>query len=131
MRSYLLAVGTVVGWSLCPHLGTAQALVQTLAGSGAAGLVDGAASTAQFNNPYGVTQDALGNTYVADAFNHAIRKISPGGLVTTIGGTGSFGYADAATGTLAAFNDPKKLFRTRPGTCTWPIPATAASAKYS
>ncbi len=94
---------------LAPQFSRAQATVNTLAGSGTPGLQDGPAPTARFNTPYGVTQDALGNTYVADAFNHAIRKISAAGVVTTIAGTGSYGYVNSPVGTSAAFNDPEKV----------------------
>jgi DNA-binding beta-propeller fold protein YncE len=54
----------------------------------------------------GVTVDSAGHVYVADYNNHLIRKITPGGEVTTLAGTsGEAGSADG-TGTDASFNGP-------------------------
>ncbi|HWP45135.1 MAG TPA: NHL repeat-containing protein [Blastocatellia bacterium] len=71
----------------------ARGRVSTLAGSGAAGLEDGRAAEAQFDGPLGVAVDREGNTYVADTYNDAIRKISVDGTVRTIAG-GVAGYVD-------------------------------------
>jgi serine/threonine protein kinase, bacterial len=79
--------------------------VSTFAGSGAFGYADGSGSAAQFSAPAGVAVDASGNVYVADEYNARIRKITPQGIVTTIAGTGSFGFADG-TGNIAEFNYP-------------------------
>jgi sugar lactone lactonase YvrE len=80
------------------------ATVSTFAGDGTAGFNDGATSSAQFNNPYGVAVDSSGNVYVADYFNNRIRKIS-GGVVSTLAGDGTQSYLDG-TGTAARFNFP-------------------------
>ncbi|VDA99937.1 hypothetical protein S1OALGB6SA_1011, partial [Olavius algarvensis spirochete endosymbiont] len=55
--------------------------------------------------PYGVAVDSSGNVYVADSYNHRIRKITPAGVVSTIAGTGTRGSADGA-GTTALFDSP-------------------------
>jgi sugar lactone lactonase YvrE len=78
--------------------------VSTLAG-GKEGFVDGLGAAAAFNTPSSIALDHLGNLYVADTGNHAIRRIAPGGAVTTLAGNGSPGYVDGI-GRAAQFNGP-------------------------
>ena len=83
----------------------------TLAGLAEAGLgwYDGAGSSARFNYPYGVAVDLAGNAYVADSYNHTIRKITPAGAVSTLAGlAGTPGSADGI-GSAARFNTPTAL----------------------
>ncbi len=80
-------------------------IVSTLAGNGAIGFVNGSGITATFNNPHGVTLDAQGVLYVADADNHCIRKITANGVVITLAGTGIAGYNDGI-GANAQFSFP-------------------------
>ena len=82
-------------------------VVSTLAGlAGSSGSSDGTGSAARFNGPFGVTVDASGNVYVADTHNNTLRKVTPGGVVTTLAGqVGSSGSSDG-TGTAARFNLP-------------------------
>jgi hypothetical protein len=78
--------------------------VTTLAGGDTAGAADGTGSAARFDNPGAITMDAS-HLYVADTWNHAIRKIEiASGVVTTIAG-GSAGSADG-TGLAAQFRFP-------------------------
>ena len=71
-----------------------------------AGSADGTQLSASFNQPKGVAVDSNGNVYVADAGNDTIRKISPAGVSTTLGGVpGVAGSADG-TGAGALFNQP-------------------------
>jgi hypothetical protein len=73
--------------------------------SGSPGLVDGTGSQSKFNNPVGMVSDSLGNLIVADKLNHVIRRISPGGFVVTLAGTGVPGHLDGAAN-AAQFNQP-------------------------
>src|SRR5690606_24004366 len=57
-------------------------------------LLDGDLETAVFHSPKGMVADKQGNVYVADSGNHAIRKISTDGQVTTIAGDGILGHND-------------------------------------
>ncbi|MEG3790495.1 NHL repeat-containing protein [Lysobacter sp. CCNWLW3] len=82
----------------------ADGSVATLAGSDE-GFRDGLGAAAAFDTPSGLALDAAGNLYVADTGNHAIRKISPQGAVSTVAGDGSAGYLDGP-GAVARFNGP-------------------------
>ena len=76
--------------------------VSTFAGLvGVYGDADGATNNARFHSPIGVTVDGAGNVYVADANNNEIRKITPGGVVSTFAGV-STGSTDGP-GTNALF----------------------------
>jgi len=78
----------------------AGGVVTTLAGAaGSPGAVDGTGAVARFGFPYGIAMDTAGNLYVADASNHAIRKVTAAGEVTTVVGTpGKFGVQLGALG---------------------------------
>jgi sugar lactone lactonase YvrE len=80
-------------------------VVTTLAGSGQKGFVDGAGAEAGFMNPKGVALDSIGNIYVGDMKNNCIRKITPGGVVTTLAGSGKAG-SENGRGAEASFNKP-------------------------
>ena len=85
-------------------------VVSTLAGSGIVGISsegyhDATGTAAKFYGPSGVAVDSSGNLYVADTFNNRIRKITPAREVTTLAGSGEWGYKDA-TGTAAQFRSP-------------------------
>jgi hypothetical protein len=85
-------------------------VVSTLAGLvGIPGSLDGTKAGAQFYQPQGVAVDNAGNVYVADTWNHTIRKVTSAGVVSTIAGSaGSFGSADG-TNSKARFYWPASL----------------------
>lgn len=62
----------------CIRMITPDGDVSTYAGQNKAGMTDGIASTAEFNNPEGCQFGPDGALYVADYSNHAIRKIEEG-----------------------------------------------------
>ena len=68
--------------------------ISTVAGNGTAGYTGdgGSATSAQLNHPDGVAVDALGNLYIADGYNHRIRKVTPGGIISTVAGNGTGGF---------------------------------------
>ncbi|MDA9887899.1 NHL repeat-containing protein, partial [Flavobacteriaceae bacterium] len=84
-------------------------IVSTLAGlsGNIGGFANGTVAAAKFNSPTGITTDASGNIYVADASNHKIRKITPEGVVTTFAGS-TAGFADGI-GTAAQFDYPHHI----------------------
>jgi sugar lactone lactonase YvrE len=85
---------------------TPAGVVTTLAGKGVGGFADGTGSAASFSFLQGIAVDGTGNVYVADMENHRIRKITPDGVVSTIGGTGDAGYLDGPAAT-SQFNFPR------------------------
>jgi hypothetical protein len=89
---------------------TPAGLVSTFAGlAGSFGAADGTNSKARFNRPAAIAADALTNLFVADSFNHTIRKISPSGAVTTIAGlAGVWGNTDN-TNSAARFYLPQGI----------------------
>lgn len=86
-------------------------VVTTLAGTvGVSGRSDGAGAAARFFSPYGVAVDKAGNVFVADTNNHAIRKVSPAGVVTTLAGGGGRGSGgEDGAGNVARFNQPSSV----------------------
>lgn len=70
---------------------------------------DGTGTAARFNSPRGIVVDSARNLYLADSNNHTIRRISPHGLVTTIGGIPGYAGAADAVGDRALFNQPSGM----------------------
>jgi hypothetical protein len=95
---------------------TSDGVVATVAGrAGQAGSADGWSSMARFGWPYDVTVDSAGNLFVADGQNNTIRKITSGGMVTTLAGSpGQSGSADG-TGSAARFFTPCSIVVDRVG----------------
>lgn len=87
---------------------TPAGVVTTLAGNGSPGFEDGTGANAQFKYPAGVSVDANGNVYVSDTNNHMIRKITPGGVVSTFAGSGDADFINGI-GVEASFSSPKGM----------------------
>ena len=83
-------------------------VVATLAGNGSNGYLDGAGTVAQFSHPEGIAVDSSFNVYVADFGNHRVRKITAAGIVSTLAGSGTAGFADGS-GLAAQFNYPQGI----------------------
>ena len=75
---------------------------------------DGEATEALFGYPTSVAPDGRGNLYVADRGTHTIRKISSGGMVTTVAGNGEAGFRDGR-GTEARLREPLTVAVARDG----------------
>jgi DNA-binding beta-propeller fold protein YncE len=110
---------------------TPDGTLRAFVGGGPAGFRDGKGADAQFFMPEGIAVDAQGNLYVADKFNHRIRKVSPEGAVSTLAGTGEAGHHDGS-GTQAQFSSPSGVALDKTAYSTWqirPITAFAGSRR--
>ena len=84
-------------------------IITTVAGNASQGYNGDniAATSASLFLPLGVAVDASGNLYIADTDNHRVRKVSTGGIITTVAGNGTAGYSgDGGPATSAAINRP-------------------------
>ncbi|HKR65875.1 MAG TPA: hypothetical protein VJZ00_19245 [Thermoanaerobaculia bacterium] len=96
---------------------TQTGVVSTLAGNPAVsgGWADGTGSAARFSRPSAIAADAQGNLYVTDRNNHAIRRVTPAGVVTTIAGLHGIAGNVNGTSTAARFAFPDGLAFTPSG----------------
>ena len=88
---------------------TTDGVISTVAGSGNFGYSGdgGPATTAQLASPVGVAADGSGNLLIADWANNRIRKVTAGGIITTVAGNGGFGFlGDGGPATSALLNTP-------------------------
>jgi uncharacterized protein (TIGR03437 family) len=86
--------------------------ISTAAGVGASGFTGdgGPATAANLAFPAALTFDSAGNMYIADSFNSRIRKVTTDGTISTVVGTGDFGYfGDTNTATKAGLNRPYSM----------------------
>ena len=82
-----------------------------VAGTGTAGFSgdNGPATSAQLFSPRGLAINSAGEIYIADYYNHRIRKVA-GGLITTVAGNGTQGGAgDGGTATSAQLSWPEHI----------------------
>ncbi|MFZ6709540.1 SMP-30/gluconolactonase/LRE family protein [Undibacterium sp. TC9W] len=89
---------------------TPAGMVTTIAGKpGVSAADDGQGSNARFFWPSGLATDTAGNVYIADSYNHSIRKMTPAGAVTTVAGrAGETGSVDG-TVAVSRFNTPRAV----------------------
>lgn len=106
MKFYaLLSIVFLTASSLCG----AEAIAPVSGAQDEAGHLDATGTAARFSDPSGLARDAQGNLYVCDARNHVIRKIAPGGIVTTIAGQAGVSGAINGTGSAARFCFPSDI----------------------
>ncbi|MBN2282420.1 MAG: hypothetical protein JXO48_00860 [Deltaproteobacteria bacterium] len=85
-------------------------IITTVAGTGESGYSGdgGPATEARLNFPDGIAVDQSGNLYIADFYNSRVRKVDTSGTITTVAGTGQFGYSgDGGAATEAELNFPR------------------------
>jgi len=102
MKTKFLIVFAAIAAALTTQSGaqfydTNGVVVQTFAGSGFYGYLDGVGQLTMFNQPQRVTADSFGNLFVFDGGNSRIRKITPDGNVSTFAGGGAAGLPGYGT----------------------------------
>ena len=87
-------------------------IITTIAGIDSLGFSGdgGIATLAKLSNPTSVAIDSFGNLYIADTDNCRIRRVSTTGIITTVVGNGTFGYAgDGGQAAAAEIHYPRGL----------------------
>jgi len=93
---------------VCLSFPVSAQIINTIVGTGVPGYDgNGAALAKKIFLPFGVAVDASGNVYFSDNSNYIIRKVTPSGTMSTIGGiAGTFSYlGDEVPATTTAFHD--------------------------
>src|SRR5665213_2875262 len=83
--------------------------ITTIAGYPGKGFANGAGPGALFSTPQGVAVDGAGTIYVADTGNNIIRKVTSGGVSSTLAGTAGITGSSDGTGPAASFNQPSGI----------------------
>ena len=94
-------------------------IIDTVAGTGEAAYSGdgGPATEAALYWPTALQLDGDGNLYIADTFNHVIRKLAPDGTITTVVGSGSEGDSgDGGPASAAQLSQPFGLALDHDGT---------------
>jgi uncharacterized protein (TIGR03437 family) len=93
--------------------GQAPLSIATIAGNGSAayGGDGGPATSAALNVAVDISFDRAGNLFIADQNNHRIRKVTPAGIISTVAGNGTAGFAgDGGPAVNAQLNTPIGVF---------------------
>ncbi|MFI9722980.1 RICIN domain-containing protein [Streptomyces sp. NPDC052396] len=91
---------------------TADGKISTVAGTGTAGFSGdgGLATAAQLNYPIGLAVDGAGDLYITDYANHRVRKVTADKKISTVAGTGPWGFnGDDRLATSAQLNHPHSV----------------------
>ena len=87
-----------------------------VAGTGACGFSGdgGPATSAEISSGGGIAFDSAGNLYLADTYNHRIRRVDRNGVITTVAGSGTEGFAgDGGPSSKAELQFPRGLAMAR------------------
>ena len=90
----------------------AAGIITTVAGTGSYGFGGdgGRAANALLALPQGLAVDGSGNLYIADSGNQRVRKVDAAGIITTVAGTGDYGFGgDGGPAANALLNEPQGL----------------------
>lgn len=89
----------------------ARQTIESIAGTGSRGFSGdgGLASQAALNSPTGVAVNRKGEIFIADFGNNRIRRITPGGVIQTVAGTGEEAVSGDGGPARAAAVDPYRL----------------------
>ena len=116
VRKYLavaVATAAVSAFAAAAPAHAATGDISTVAGTGTGGynIADdgGDATLAQIYNPFGMAVDSDGNLFITDYTNNRIRKVTAGGIITTVAGGGSGGYGEGGLATAAELNGPNDV----------------------
>jgi sugar lactone lactonase YvrE len=88
-------------------------VISTIAGTGTMGNAGngGSATSATISYPNGIAVDSAGNVYFSQIYNHNVRRIDTGGIITVVAGTGAAGFSgDGGSAILAELSYPQSLF---------------------
>lgn len=105
---------------LVPCLSASPWTISTVAGTGVRGFTgdEGAATSAQINDPFGVVRGPDGALWFCEYGGHRIRKVRRDGTITTVAGSGQAGYSgDGGPALQASFNKPHEIRFDAEGNC--------------
>lgn len=117
---------------LLPIFANAQ-IINMYAGNGMPGYTGdgGAATAATLTGPHMARADKAGNVFIADLFNHCIRKVDAAGTITTVAGSGSSTHSgDGGPATAAGVYEPKSVAIDNSGNFYFPEGPHFAAASY-